>query len=90
MKDAFILHRINPPTINDGQPRFISYTLASNDGLIASGDDFGGVRIWSVETGEELALIEFDYQPLQVAFTPNGAGLIVVLSDGTIRLLGVP
>jgi signal transduction histidine kinase len=43
-----------------------------------------------VESGGELASHEVESRPLDLAFTPDGAGLVVVLGDGTIRLFGVP
>jgi WD40 repeat protein len=88
--DAFTLHRINPPVIASSQPKFTSFALSPDDKLIASGDDFGGIRLWSVETGEELAKFDIEARPLDLNFTPDGSGLIIVLGDGTIRLWGLP
>jgi len=88
--DAFTLHRIRPPFFGTSQPEFTSYVLSPDDKLIASGDDFGGIRIWSVESGEELASFDIDAYPLDLAFTPDGSGLIILLGDGTVRLWGVP
>lgn len=90
VEDAVITRIINPPYIDSVQPKFISFVLSPDDKLIVSGDDFGGVRIWNVESGEEVANIEFDHRPLKLAFTPDGSGLIIVLGDGTVRLWGVP
>ena len=53
--DGFLLHRINPPFIVQSQPMFTSFALSPDGRLIASGDDFGGIRVWSVDRGEELA-----------------------------------
>lgn len=89
-EDAFILRRINLPFTDKVQPKFISFALSPDDKMIASGDNFGGIRLWSVESGEELALLEFDYQPVDLTFTRYGSGLIVVLGDGTSRLIGIP
>ncbi len=88
--DAFTLHRIRPPFFGTVQPEFITFALSPDDKLIASGDDFGGIRIWSVKTGEELAYFDIDAYPLDLAFTPDGSGLIILLDDGTVRLWGVP
>ena len=87
--DAFPLHRINPPFIDKSQPMFTSFALSPDGSLIASGDDFGGIRFWSVESGEELVSYDVEYRPLDLAFTPDGLGLVVILADGTIRLFGV-
>jgi len=90
VEDAFPLHRINPPLIDKSQPMFTAFALSSDGSLIASGDDFGGLRFWSVESGEQLAYYDVEHLPLDLAFTPDGAGLVVVLGDGTTRLFGVP
>jgi WD40 repeat protein len=88
--DAFPLHRINPPFVGESQPMFTSFALSPGGSLIASGDDFGGIRFWSVDSGEELASYDIGYRPIDLAFTPDGSGLVVILADGTIRLFGVP
>jgi WD40 repeat protein len=90
VQDAFTLHRINPPLIESSQPEFATFALSPDAKLIASGDDFGGIRIWSVKTGEEVAYFDIDALPVDMAFTPDSSGLIVVLGDGTVRLWGVP
>ena len=88
--DAFPVHRINPPLIDQSQPMFTSFALSPDGHLIASGDDFGGIRFWSMESGQELASYDVEHLPLDLAFTPEGAGLVVILGDGTTRLFGVP
>jgi WD40 repeat protein len=90
IQDAFTLHRINPPLFGDSRPEFTTFALSPSNELIASGDDFGGIGIWSVKSGEELAYFDIDALPLDLAFTPDGSGLIMVLGDGTVRLWGVP
>lgn len=89
LPDAFLLYRINLPFIGSIQPMFTAFALSTDGALIASGDDFGGIRFWSTETGEELFLYEVDARPLDMEFTPDDSGLLVVLADGTILLLGV-
>ena len=89
IEDAFALRRINLPFIESSQPKFTTFALSPDDTLIASGDDFGGIRLWNVKTGEELVFFDIDARPLNLAFTPNGSGLIIVLADGTIRLWGL-
>ena len=90
VEDAFPLHRINPPLMESVQPMFTSCALSPDGSLIASGDDFGGIRFWSTQSGEELASYDVNAYPLDLTFTPDGAGLVIVMADGTIRLLGVP
>jgi WD40 repeat protein len=89
VKDGFLLHRVNPPYMGSSQPMFTAFALSPDASLIASGDDFGSVRFWSVQSGEELASYGVNARPLDLSFTPDGAGLVIVLADGTIRLLGV-
>lgn len=72
------------------QPMFTSFALSPDGSLIASGDDFGEIRFWSVQSGKELGAYSFDVRPLDLAFIPEGSGLVVVLADGTVRLLGLP
>ena len=88
--DVFTLQRINPPFFEFVQPEFTTFTLSPDDKLIATGDDFGGIRIWSIASGEELASFDLEAYPLDLAFTPDGSGLIILLGDGTARLWGVP
>lgn len=88
--DAFTLQRINPPFIGGVQPEFASFALSPDEELIASGDNFGGIRIWSVKSGEEIAYFDLGALPLDLAFTPDGSGLIMVVGDGTVRLWGMP
>lgn len=89
LPDAFLLHRINLPFIGSIQPLFTAFALSADGELIASGDDFGGIRFWSAKSGEELYLYEVNSRPLDLEFTPDGSGLVIVLADGTIMLLGV-
>jgi WD40 repeat protein len=89
IQDAFPLRIINPPFIGSSQPMFTSFALSPDSHLIATGDDFGGFRFWNVQNGEELASYDFDSRPLDLDFTPEGSGLVIVLADSTIRLLGV-
>ena len=89
-EDAAELVRISPPIVDEVQPEFETIAMSPDDELLVTGDDFGGVRFWSVNTGDEVAFIDLESTPLDILFTPNGSGLIVLLSDGTIRLLGIP
>lgn len=90
IEDAFAGRVIRLPSIGDSRPDFTTFVLSPDAKLIASGDDFGGIRIWSVKTGEELAYFDIDAFPLDLAFTPDGSGLLILLGDGTVRLWGVP
>jgi WD40 repeat protein len=83
---------ITPPLIDgtDLRARFSGFALAPDESLLATGDDFGYVRLWDFQARKEISTIEFDYKPVALAFTPDGSGLLVVLADGTMRLLGLP
>jgi WD40 repeat protein len=88
--DGSIRHRVNPPLIGESQPMFTCFALSPDGSLLASGDDFGGLRFWSVGSGQPLASFDLGQRPLDLAFTPDGAGLVAVLGDGTTRSYGVP
>lgn len=90
IEDAFAGRVIHLPLIGASRPDFTAFALSPNAELLASGDDFGGIRIWSVKSGDELAYFDIDALPLDLAFTPDGSGLIILLGDGTVRLWGVP
>lgn len=90
IEDAFAGRVIRLPSIGASRPDFTTFVLSPDAELIASGDDFGWIRIWSVKSGEELAHFDIDALPVDIAFTPDGSGLIIVLDDGTVRLWGIP
>jgi WD40 repeat protein len=90
IEDAFAGRVIRLPSIGASRPDFTTFALSPDAELIASGDDFGWIRIWSVKSGEELAHFDIDALPVDIAFTPDGSGLIIVLDDGTVRLWGIP
>ena len=83
---------IAPPLIDgvDLRARFSGFALSPDESLLATGDDFGYVRLWDFHARKEIFALEFDYKPVALAFTPDGSGVLVVLADGTIRLLGTP
>lgn len=68
---------------------FTTFDLSSDESLLATGDDFGYVRIWDFRARKELFSLEFEYKPVSIAFAPDSSGLVVVLADGTIHLLGI-
>jgi WD40 repeat protein len=70
--------------------RFSTFALSPDETILATGDDSGYVRLWDFRHARELAAIEFGRTPVSLTFTPDGSGLLAVLADGTIRLLGVP
>jgi len=83
---------IAPPLIDGAglRARFSGFALSPDESLLATGDDFGYVRLWDFHARKEIFALEYDYKPVALAFTPDGSGLLLVLADGTIRLLGIP
>jgi WD40 repeat protein len=68
-----------------------SLALSPNDRLIASGDYDGNVHLWSVADGSELAVLKGNQnQVIDIAFTPDGSGIITLSLDGAVRLWGLP
>lgn len=64
-------------------------SLADSSLLATVGDT--AVRVWSLATGQAVAAKEGLAQPsTAVAFLPNGQGLLVGETDGTIRLHAYP
>ncbi|MBI4762573.1 MAG: WD40 repeat domain-containing protein [Chloroflexota bacterium] len=86
------VRNITPPWVDWAslRVRFSGFALSPDESLLATGDDFGYVRLWDLRAQKEIFALEFDYKPVALAFAPDGSGLLVVLADGTIRLLGVP
>jgi serine/threonine protein kinase/WD40 repeat protein len=46
--------------------------------LVIPAEEYGLVRLWSVQANRELAVLKHDNEPHSVAFTPDGASLIGV------------
>ncbi|MFN3491273.1 MAG: hypothetical protein ACK40V_03540, partial [Anaerolineales bacterium] len=91
LEDGLLLKEFDGPYIDsDTKARYVSVALSNNSQFIATGDNFGGVRIIDTTTWREVAFLEFDYIPLNMSFTSDDTGLIVALGDGTYRLLGLP
>jgi WD40 repeat protein len=83
---------IAPPKVGASgtSVRFSVFALSPGEEILATGDDAGYIRFWDLHSRKELSTIEFGHIPVALAFTPDGSGLLVVLADGTIRLLGLP
>jgi WD40 repeat protein len=83
---------IAPPKVEASgtSVRFSVFALSPGEEILATGDDAGYIRLWDFHSRKELSAIEFGHTPVALAFTPDGSGLLVVLADGTIRLLGLP
>lgn len=63
----------------------------SPDGkLLASGDDEGFIRLWNVETGEEVAVLKgHEANVMSVAFSPNGKHMATGSLDDTVKIWDV-
>ena len=68
----------------------MSVALSPDDKLIATGDYYGDVHIWSVADGSELALLKgHQDQVIEIGFTPDGSGIYSISLDETLRLWGI-
>jgi WD40 repeat protein len=73
-------------------------TFSPDSRLLATGDHYGVVRIWDVESGQLLQLMghagnatlsTISYNIWSVAFSPDGRTLLTAGEDGTVRLWDV-
>jgi WD40 repeat protein len=68
-----------------------SLAFAPDGETLAAGMRDGGIWMWEVSTGDELAWLEgHTLSVTGLAFTPDGRGLVSSSEDGTLRLWGVP
>jgi WD40 repeat protein len=73
-----------------GHTDLVWRAVFSADGkLLASGSDDRTIRLWNVQTHEELALIQVGSIVYGVAFSPDGTRLAAGCRDNTIRLFDV-
>ncbi len=71
--------------------RIHSLTISPDQSLLASGDVNGIIHIWSLENWQEVATITGHLDIINgLVFSPDGAGLLSLSQDGTIRLWGLP
>jgi WD40 repeat protein len=58
--------------------------------VLASNSDDGTVRLWDVQSGAELAVLEGPRGfAMGVVFSPDGRLLFAGCGDGTLRIWGV-
>ena len=71
---------------------FIFSIALSPDGtVLAAGYQDGTVRLWNMDTGEQLTILEgHKDRVVSLAFSPDGTLLASGGMDGTVRLWGVP
>jgi WD40 repeat protein len=74
------------------EKEFIFSVALSPDGtILAAGYQDGSVRLWSMDTGEQLTVLEgHEDRVVSLAFSPDGTLLASGGTDGTVRLWGVP
>lgn len=71
--------------------RIHSLTISPDQDLLASGDNYGNIHLWSLENWQEVATITGHLDIINgLVFSPDGAGLLSMSQDGTIRLWGLP
>ena len=83
--------------LGDGLPdRLVTNEIASlaispDKHILASGDFYGVIHIWSLDNWQELAILSgHKLQIVGLAFAQDGTSLLSISSDGTIRLWGLP
>lgn len=80
-------HAPNP----DGTLGVYGLAFSPNDALLVSASYDNTLRLWDVETGEELVAIETDGVGLaSVAFSPDGTLIATGDLDGTVQVWGLP
>jgi WD40 repeat protein len=68
-----------------------SIALNPNGTVLAVGYQDGAVRLWNMETGEQLVVLEgHEGRVVSLAFNPDGTLLASGGTDGTVRLWGAP
>lgn len=67
-----------------------SIALSPDDKIIANGDYYGDIYLWSAADGSQLAMLPGDEQVIALEFTADGSGLVALSADGVIRLWGLP
>jgi|GEM_PF-3265627 len=69
----------------------LSIALSPDDSVLAAGYHDGAIRLWDMETGERLMVLEGHegYIP-SLTFSPDGTLLASGGADGTVRLWGIP
>ena len=81
-------------SIRDGKTGTLMGELSGHTGLIdayfspdgtrlLTREEAGVVRVWDHQRGNELVNMQFDNQPLQAAWSPNGSSVIVCDGDVT-------
>lgn len=75
--------------ILQGQTERITAVALSRDGrIIASGEEFGGVRLWNAETGIQLnhPIKAHKNSIAAISFSPDGSRFATVSNDGIIKI----
>jgi WD40 repeat protein len=68
-----------------------SIALTPDGTVLAAGYQDGTVRLWDMDTGEQLTVLEgHTDRVVSLAFSPDGTLLASGGADGTVRLWGVP
>jgi WD40 repeat protein len=74
-----------------GHENVRDFAFNADGTLLASCNSNGQIRLWSIETGENMVVLEAHTDwAVDLAFSPDGTTLASGSWDGTVRLWGIP